>query len=73
MATNVYTFKIRGLTSGSATIATKDVTIDSDGMLRWSDTNGDPRALRLTGDVAQLMKDIFTGASGIDSDFKLMV
>jgi hypothetical protein len=69
----VYTFKIRGLTSGSATIATLDVTIDSDGMLRFTDTNSQPRAIPVKGDVAALLKEIFTGASGLETGSAMMI
>jgi hypothetical protein len=69
----IYTFKIRGLTSGSATIATVDCTIDEDGMLRYTDSDGNPRSVKIAGDFAQLMKDIFTGGGGVDSGFVFMV
>ena len=62
-----YTFKIRGLTSGSATIATVDVTWDTDEVLRFTDGNGVKRAIPIKGDFARLMKEIFTGGSGLDS------
>jgi len=69
----IYTFKIQGQTAAAAAIATEDVTIDGDGMLRFTDDNGDPRAIPVEGDFAKLCEKIFTGAGGVDSGFKFMV
>ncbi len=63
----LYTFKIRGLTSGSSTIATTDVTVDSDDMLRFTDSTGQKRVVPIQGDFAILLQGIFTGGSGYDA------
>jgi len=67
----LYTFKIRGLTSGSATINTVDVTYDTDGILRFTDSNGVARSIPInpaSGEgFARLIFEIFTGASGLDA------
>lgn len=67
----LYSFKLRGLTSGSATIATATVSWDADGYLRFTDANGKARAISIVdssqGDFAALMKVCFTGASGLDA------
>jgi hypothetical protein len=71
MAT-VYSFKVAGLTSASATIATLDVTWCTDGYLRFTDANGDPHAINIGngcgGHIADLLKSIFTGSGGLDAD-----
>lgn len=63
----VYSFKVRGLTAASATIATLDVSYDADGFLRWTDTAGSstPRSLKIDGNVGEFLKEIFTGTGGI--------
>lgn len=66
MAT-LQSFKIQGQTTADAAIATKTVTIDSDGFLRFSDSNSRPRSVALTGDVGRLIKEILTGTGGIAS------
>lgn len=67
----VYNFKLRGLTSGSATINTVDVSYDSDGILRFTDATGRARQVLIGGcgneGLAQLIFDVFTGASGLDA------
>lgn len=67
----IYTGKLSGRTSssadGSATgiVATRTVTLDSDGWLRWSDANSKPRALQVSGDLGELLTFLFTGTNGI--------
>jgi hypothetical protein len=69
----LYSFKISGRTAastdGTATgiIATLAVSYDSDGFLRFTDTEGNVHAIPMTLEVAELMKVIFTGTGGIDA------
>jgi hypothetical protein len=67
----LYSFKIQGQTSGGAAIATLVVSYDSDGFLRFTDANGDKKWVEVEngcgGDVASLLKEIFTGAGGFDA------
>lgn len=72
MAAALYSFKIRGLTSGGATINTVDVSYNSDGSITFTDSNGRTRwfdvAPACGGDgLARLIKEIFTGAGGFDA------
>jgi len=58
----VYTRKLRSLTAdGSTTIATIDVTIDSDGFLRTAGLE-----LQINGDVGKLISLLFDAANGVD-------
>ena len=69
----VYSFKMSGRTAasvdGTATgiIATIDVSYDDDGMLRFDDETGNPKAVAVSGDVADLLKVLCTGTGGIDA------
>lgn len=63
----VYTGKIRGLTAGSATVATVDVTYDADGFITFTDTEGNIQRVPVTGAFAELVQMIFTGASGLEA------
>lgn len=67
----LYSFKLRGLTSGSATIATVTVSWDADNYLRFTDANGVAREISIVdssqGDFAALMKACFTGSGGLDA------
>lgn len=60
----LFTGKVQGQTAAGAAIATKDVTLDSDGLLRFADANGRPRVVRASGELAALLKEIFSGAGG---------
>jgi hypothetical protein len=65
-ASILYTGRIQGQTSAGVAVATQNpVTLHSDGYMRWSDANGRPRSVKLDGDLAQLLRFIFTGAGGI--------
>lgn len=64
MAT-LQSFKIQGQTTADVAIATKTVTIDSDGFLRYSDSSSHPRSIRMTGDVGRFLKEILTGTNGL--------
>jgi hypothetical protein len=61
----LFTGKLQGQTAGSAAIATVSVELDSDDLMRYTDANGDVHYVKLQGDVATLMRIVFTGASGI--------
>lgn len=67
----LFSFKLSGRTSastlGTATgiIASKDVTYDDDGYLSYSDANSIPRRIPISGDLAQLLKELFTGTGGL--------
>jgi hypothetical protein len=63
----LYSFKLRGLTAADATIATKTVSYDSDGFLRWTDANSIARRVPISGDLAELLREVFTGTGGIDA------
>lgn len=63
----LYSFKLRGLTAASATIATVTVSYDGDGFLRWTDANSQPRSVQIQGNVGELLKELFTGTGGIDA------
>lgn len=63
----IYNFKLSGLTSASATIATVDVSYDTDGFLRFNDVTGQPRRVKIDGDFAALLWAAFTGVSGFDA------
>lgn len=67
----LYSFQIRGLTAGGATINTVAVSYDSDGFVRFTDLTGRPRSVMVAnnGDegMSALLKMIFTGASGFDA------
>jgi hypothetical protein len=69
MASKLYDGKVRGLTSGSATIGTKDIELWDDGVLRFSDSNGKPRSVQLRGDLMRLFKEAFTGAGAPTAAF----
>ena len=68
----LYSLKIQGQTSGGAAIGTLVVSYDGDGYLRFTDSSGIRRAVMVAnhdmGDVARLLKEIFTGAGGFDAD-----
>lgn len=63
----LFSGKISGRTSatldGTATgiIATKDIELHSDNVLRYTDATGRARGVQLSGEVAQLLKEVFTG------------
>lgn len=61
----IYTGKIQGQTSAGVAVATKDVTLDSDNFLRFTDSTGKPRSESISGDLSRLLKEIFTGVNGI--------
>jgi hypothetical protein len=63
----LHSLKIRGLTAADATVATVSVTLDTDGMLRFTDARSVKRAIPLEGDLAALIKDIFTGTGGYEA------
>ena len=60
----IYSGKLQGQTSGGIAIATKDITLDSDGYLRWTDSTGRPRSEQISGDLSRLLKEVFAGAVG---------
>lgn len=64
MAT-LQTFKVQGQTTGDVAIATKTVTIDSDGYVRFTDAQGYMRAMQMSGDLARFMKEVLTGTNGL--------
>lgn len=67
MAT-LYTFDIQGQTTASVAIGTvTDITIDSDGFFRFTDSDGNARAIKIEGDFGRLVKQLYTGASGFDA------
>lgn len=67
MAASIYSGKVSGRTSatvdGTATgiIATKSIELFDDGSLRYTDASGFQRNVQLSGAVAQLFKEMFTG------------
>lgn len=61
----LYTGKLSGLTAGSVAVATLDVTLDSDGFIRWTDANGDKHQLCIAGEIGNLLTTVFTGVNGI--------
>lgn len=67
----LHSLKVTGRTSastdGTATglIATKSITIDSDGFLRFTDASGKARAIPMRGDFAVFVREVFTGTGGI--------
>jgi hypothetical protein len=63
----LHSLKLRGMTSADATIATVEVTLDTDGMLRFTDARSVARAIPLNGDLAALIKDLFTGTGGYEA------
>jgi hypothetical protein len=63
----LHSFKLQGQTSADAAIATVEVTLDTDGMLRFTDARSVVRAIPLNGDLAALIKDLFTGTGGYEA------
>lgn len=64
----LYTLKLRGLDStGALTIATLDVTVDSDGMVRFTDAAGTKHSIPMRGSFARLVKATLQGTNGIAS------
>lgn len=65
--TVLHTFKLQGQTSADAAIATRTVTLHTDGTLRFTDARSVRRSIPLYGDVAALVKDLFTGTGGYEA------
>lgn len=66
MSAVIYTGRIQGQTNAGVAVATQaTVTLHADGNLRWTDANGRRRVANIRGDLAALIRDIFTGANGI--------
>lgn len=66
----LFSGKVAGLTAafaaGTATgiVATKDIELHSDGLLRFTNANGRVRSVKASGELAELLREIFTGAGG---------
>lgn len=60
----LHDFKVRGLTSASATIATLDVEYHDDGSLRFATAAGEKVVLQPSAAVNKVLKAIFTGTGG---------
>ena len=69
--TTMYSFKIKGTTTGDAVIGTVSVTIDFDGTIHYTDSNSKARTILYgpqdSDGLARLFYEIFTGGSGIDA------
>ena len=71
----LYSFKLSGRTSsttdGTATgiISTLTVSYDSDGVLRYTDSDGNVHLIDMAGSAGmqKLVKDLFTGTGGFDA------
>jgi hypothetical protein len=63
----LHTFKLQGQTNADVAIATRTVTLDTDGMLRFTDARSVKRAIPLNGDLAALIKDLLTGTGGYEA------
>lgn len=68
MAT-LFSLKLQGQTSAGVAIATKSVTIESDGTLRFTDSTGGLRTLPISRDLGRLLSEVFTGTGGYSATY----
>ena len=59
-----YSLKVRGLTAADAVLGTVVVAVGGDGFLRFTDAQGIKRAVKITGDLAILLREAFIGTGG---------
>ena len=61
----LHDFKVRGLTSASATIATVDIEMHDDGSIRFATAAGEKVIIQPSAALNKLIKLTFTGSNGI--------
>lgn len=64
--TSLHSWKIQGQTAANAAINTVAVSYNGNGSLTFTDSSGTHRSIQVgyDGDLARLLKEIFTGTGG---------
>lgn len=66
MSAVLYTGRILGHTNAGVLVAQQNsVTLHADGFIRWTDANGNRRAVKVEGALGELIRTIWTGVNGI--------
>ena len=64
---NMFTGKILGQTMAAGALGTvSPVEFSTDGIIRWTDANGNARSVVVAGDLAELIHTLFTGTGGLE-------